>query len=401
MRLWKLYGVVLLGVLIVYSPVYATNGFKTIGVGAINRAMGGAGVAAPQDANAMVINPAGMTELENRMDISIDMHKTTAHMDTTGTYGNTAAGKQKSGRDPSFIPTFGLVHKLKDSSVTLGAGLFGLAGCGVDYEKSRVGSGFTSNEFDKYTDYKFMTLSSGLAYKVDEKLSLGLAANLDYSTFRSDVADSSFAETRGIRRVDQAFGGGFVLGALYKLNQELSLGLCYTSRQWMQEFAKYQDVVPRLDMPQELVVGVGYKLSDKWLWAFDFKWLDWNSVSTLREQPAEGGFGWRDQYVYCLGNQYQLTDKVALRMGYNYGRSAIPNDKVFANALFPAVTEHHAGIGIGVNTSKDSQLSFAFDHGFKNSMEDTGLGDSYSINGKGTKIDLTCNAFVLEWSKVF
>jgi len=364
--------------------------------------MGGAGVAEPQDTNAIVINPAGLSDLGGRFDISFDMHMPSSHMNTSAApVGNVSAGKQKSGRDPNIIPTGGISYAIKDTPWTLGFGLFGLAGCGVDYEKSRLSSAVTGNSFDKFTDYQFMTIAPAASYRLNDKLALGLAVNFDYSTFKSDTANSLNQETSGAKRKDDAYGAGFVLGAIYKLNQKVSLGLSYTSRQWMQKFAKYQDSVPRLDMAPSLAAGIGFKPNEKWLLATDFKWIDWNSIPLLKKQPAEGGFGWKDQYIYSLGAQYKLTPYLTLRSGYSYGNSPIADDKVFANALFPAVTEHHLAMGMGYKIGKNKELSLTYEHAFKNTVKDTGLGDTYSVNGKGTEIDLACDAIILEWSVLF
>ena len=274
------------------------------------------------------------------------------------------------------------------------------AGCGVDYEKSRLGSGITGNGFDKYTDYQFITIAPAVSYEVSKELSLGVAANFNFSSFATNAANSSYLETSGSNSMDHAYGGGFVVGAIYNL-KKIAFGLSYTSKQWMGSFRKYQDVVPQLDLPQQIAAGIAFRPTDKWLIETDFKWINWKGSQVLREIPSEGGFGWEDQYVYAIGSQYQLTPKIALRAGYSYGKTPIREDRVFANALFPSTVEHHLGLGIGIKTSAKSDFSLTYEHGFKNELTDNGTGDSYSANGKGTKIDLVCNAIIAEWRVKF
>ena len=53
--------VVLFLTVLMSTPAFATNGDNLIGVGPISRAMGGVGIAAPQDAiSAVFANPAAM-----------------------------------------------------------------------------------------------------------------------------------------------------------------------------------------------------------------------------------------------------------------------------------------------------------------------------------------------------
>jgi long-subunit fatty acid transport protein len=42
---------------------------------------------------------------------------------------------------------------------------------------------------------------------------------------------------------------------------------------------------------------------------------------------------------------HNLTDWFTWRAGYNYGKSPIDEEHLFANFLFPAITEHHLTAG--------------------------------------------------------
>ena len=110
-------------------------------------------------------------------------------------------------------------------------------------------------------------------------------------------------------------------------------------------------------------------------------------MKLARNGPADAGFGWQDQWVFAVGSEYSaFKDKLKLRLGYNYGKSPIQPNVVFANALFPVIMEHHLTAGFSYFIMKNLSLDFVWEHHFFNAIADNGSGDAYSRNGVGTKI---------------
>lgn len=60
-----------LAVLGISDMAGATNGMQVIGLGPVMRSMGGAGSALPLDTAAIMVNPAGMSELNGRIDFGV------------------------------------------------------------------------------------------------------------------------------------------------------------------------------------------------------------------------------------------------------------------------------------------------------------------------------------------
>src|SRR5215470_18096480 len=88
------------------APAAAGNGHFLHGVGAVNSAMGGAGVALPNDTlGALNLNPALLTELEgNGFEFSAEYAKPGNAV--TSQVGPFSGRTQESGRTP-LIPAFG------------------------------------------------------------------------------------------------------------------------------------------------------------------------------------------------------------------------------------------------------------------------------------------------------
>ncbi len=128
----------------------------------------------------------------------------------------------------------------------------------------------------------------------------------------------------------------------------------------------------------------------------DFRWINWRSIGQIGDSPANGGFGWQDQYVVGAGLQYNFKERfnvpVTLRMGYNYGRSVVPSESAYANMLVPASIEHHLSGGVSVQITKTIGLSGSYTRGFKKAVVDNG-----TISGiAGSRMAASANFFSLQ-----
>ncbi|HMC13614.1 MAG TPA: long-chain fatty acid transporter, partial [Gallionellaceae bacterium] len=67
------------------SPLaHATNGYFPIGYGAQDEAMGGVGIALPQDSIAAAVNPAGMVMVGDRADVELTWFRPNRNAEITG-----------------------------------------------------------------------------------------------------------------------------------------------------------------------------------------------------------------------------------------------------------------------------------------------------------------------------
>ena len=100
----------------------------------------------------------------------------------------------------------------------------------------------------------------------------------------------------------------------------------------------------------------------------------------------------RDRYVTAVGIQGRPIDWLALRVGYNYGKSPVTEHngwnpaglssvqgtpvptaqyEAFRVIGFPAIVEHHVTAGVGVNLSKKVSVNLGYMHAFENSIKET------------------------------
>ncbi|MFH1654118.1 MAG: outer membrane protein transport protein, partial [Pseudomonadota bacterium] len=374
-------------------PAYAANGIQLIGIGAVHRGLGGAGVAKPLDSTAIYLNPAGMNNVGRRFDLNFTMAFPKTAMNTTPAGGNAV----KSEDEGSLLPSATLVYTFMDDKIAAGIGAIFSSGFGVDYPASRLPSVLTGNTYDTSDRYGLLKIIPAFSYRILDNLYAGVGVHINYAFLQTNSAVATFTQTTGTGRFDPAIGIGASFGLIYEPLDWLSLGTTYTSRQYFERFRRYKDLLAEsLDMPQQVAAGVAVTPIKGGTIMADFRWINWSGIGQLGDSPAAGGFGWRDQYVLGAGLQYNFKDHfdvpVAIRTGYNYGRSPIAPASVYANALVPAVIEHHLSGGISVQLTKNIGLDGSYTRGFKNTVTDNG-----AISGvPGSTLSTQAHFFTLQ-----
>ncbi len=420
-RLIALFVVMMVG-LWMAGQAEATNGYHLTGLGATNTSLGGAGVAVGLDGAWSIINPAGLTEISQQQAslgfelFSPDRNMSTRRADNTTIFGAAIGNNVRDQRSDERlypVPFASLVYPV-DKDLTLSFGLYGLSGMGVAYDKPRISDAFrTGGVFDTFTTFARMAVAPAVGYRLTKDLSIGFAPMINMGFFASDMAVQNslnqFVETRGRGRTKTSLGINLNAGLLYKLDPQWSFGLDYQTRAWMEEYGAYKDLIPGFYSPQQMTLGTGYRPTKDLLIVGDVKWINWEGVPLMANRPFhhslnQRGFGWRDQYVFMIGSQYQATKNLRMSAGYNYGASPIPDKYVFANALFPAIVEHHLMAGLGYDLTKTANIALTYMHAFKNSQTDNGRDKDRPLpptavpNGpvgiatKGAKIEMFQNS---------
>lgn len=372
------------------ADLWALNGAQLTGFTAIHESLGGTGVARSQDTSTLLVNPAGMTELPFLVNFNIFLGWPKTQMDTSGAAAGNAGGLTTSNDDPVIMPGGALSYPTPwfDEKFFIGIGVVPVAGFSVDFPISRLSAAITGNAYDTHTFYGLFKVVPAAAYKINEKWSVGLAIHVDHAELETNSAvPGTFGPTAGGDRGDGAFGFGIGLGVLYKPLDILSVGLSYTTEQWMQEFERYQDILPSgLNFPQQLTAGVSVRPMERLLVNTDFHWINWSGAGGGFGTPvAAGGLGWQDQFIAKIGVQYQPLDFLTLRTGYNYGRSAIPSSSLFASQLAIPIGEHHLGGGVGFKIGKHVDLDFSYLHTLSNTVTDDGTQSAGAGAGAFTR----------------
>ncbi len=373
------------------TPAAATNGYMGICVGAKNCGMGGAGVALPQDATSGVVNPALMGRIKNQVTISPGWFHPERSLDRTGatdSLGMVGPKVDEDSRHLSFMEGSAGINYRVNPEVTFGLSASGSGGMDTKYDSPRTNNG---GGHDTEVRYRLLHLKPTATWAPNDWSVYGASLNIGWADFKSNMATNTQAmtQTAGNNKPESIWGIGVTVGGLWDANEQLSFGASLSSPTWFQYFDNYGDLfLGSLDVPAHGTVGVVYRPTPQTDIAFDVKYIAWSTVYPIGKTPAAGGFGWESEPVFMLGVQHRLNDQYTVRAGYNYGPSPVHENMVFANSLFPAVTEHHFSVGASYVPSPKWELSASFFYALNNKVTDDGSGDSYSQMGEGVSVDM-------------
>lgn len=360
----------------------ATNGYQLIGVGSYQKSLGGAVTANPGSAMTAITNPAGMIRIGKRADFSMEAFMPERSTD----FGALGGDKVDSDAGLYGVPAIGWTAPAGGrDDLYFGGGMYGTSGLGVDYPETLMmpaGASFTGNDlvWDGYSNIAFWQMAPTLAWSPSERLSLGVAVNIDYQQvsfaqrIRDDVTDARF--NFDLSRSANAFGYGLSFGLLYDLTDTFTVGASYKSKQWFSEL-EYNlregdidtsllggPVFPGgkytldLDFPQQAAIGIAWRAGDWMTLSADLKWIEWSDTMGALKVIGPDGYefamdpGWSDQVVYALGLDFPLGDRLNLRFGFNYAESPIDGDNAANNLILPGVVEDHYTFG----------MEYRFDH---------------------------------------
>lgn len=401
----------------------ALNGHILPHVGALDQGMGGAAIATSLD--AMGSNQSNVSSIAfvggNRLDFGFQaiLPNTSMTVSTPQTYARTDSEKGE-----SYVPALGIVYHL-DDQWTLGFSAAGLSGFGVEYPANLPNPQGRFNPLTVpqafggfgplYSSYSMLQLTPSVAYKMTPDFSIGLGANLDFQslslqpglisppggTLTPACVDSNPmtpCATYGyapVTRTASASGGGFTLGATYKIRPDLALGLVFKSPQWFSDIdwkSRYPDGTPtrlkfNVDFPMIVGGGLSYKPISPLTLALDVKWINYSATQGVSSQgfqaspqgPFVRGFGWRDIWVVALGGQYQATEQLSLRLGYNYSENPIPARNTALNILSPVILTQHISAGLGYKLTPQIGVSLGYTHVFQRQQS----GPIISTGGPG------------------
>ncbi len=386
----------------------ATNGYFMTGSG-YKVQTAGAGSAVSMDGTDAAVNPALIADLRNEFIISLGIFHPEMRMDTSAApVGNPATAGWSNGNIKNYLDGSIGYRECINQRWSFGVAVTG-SGLGAKYPQPVVNPLFLRTPSDTEVAYRVVMVSPTLAYKsCNDKFSVGGSVILGVSDFKSNTIIAptdgipSFPQTVGDNHHDQALGIGARIGTKIHVTDRFDLGLTVATPVWFQRFDKYKDaLISSLNYPANGTVGVAYKLTPCTQVFADYKYIYFRGDKLLRKTPQEGGFGWKNQNVFMIGAQHHFNDRLTGRVGYNYGKTPLAKDKVFANVLVPIVVEHHIGAGLTYKIRRCDEISLGGYFVPRKTMTDPGTGDSFSQAGRGTRISMWQYDVQIAWKHKF
>ncbi len=393
----------------------ATNGMLPHGLGTKSKGLAGAGVALPQDAMIVAINPAGGVWVGQRYDVGFSLFSPLREFTEFGAAGGfVAPGTYESDSNIFLIP-HGAWNWRLDNDRAFSLAVYAAGGMNTDYPSNSFWNG-TTVAGSTGIDLKQLFITPTYSMKTNDKTSFGVSAVVAIQAFEakglSAFSGNSVDGTRlSDNGVDLSYGLGLKLGFQTSLSPELTLAGSYSTKIDMSEFDDYAGLFSNrgdLDIPATAIIGVAWKLSDASVLAFDIQYIAYSNVDAIgrsitllgggesRFGGTNGpGFGWDDMTIYKLGYQWKGSSDMTWRVGASYGEN--PVSETTLNILAPAVIETHLTFGFTKKTSKTSEFNFAFMYAPENTVR------AVSAIGQPDDVELKMSQFDLEfsWSKQF
>lgn len=403
------------------SAALATDGHFLHGVGAINSAMGGIGVAEPSSIlGAFYVNPAGLAAFRGTaIELGFELFKPDR---TLSSSAGPMSGSTRSTSQFVPVPAFGWSREVVDDKVVVGVAGLGIGGFGVDYPVDPGNPVLAPRPYgfgSIFSNFSLMKIIPGIGWHATPKLRLGAALNVDWASLAVDpmpvaapAVDPGPDGTPGTpddrayyssaTAAAGAFGIGAQLGMQYAIGGGVSAGLAYTSPQVFQRFeyhAVYENPnlpsynMPRtirfaMDVPAVYGGGLAWSAGQRLTLGVDGKYITYESTRGFSESGfapdgAVKGFGWKNIWSVASGAQFRPTARTALRAGYNYSGNPIPDDLSMFNTAAPAVVQHHLTLGAGY-VFDGFGVDVGYYHAFRNSI--TGPFQTMGGPAPGTSI---------------
>ncbi|WP_297887904.1 outer membrane protein transport protein [Sulfurihydrogenibium sp.] len=371
------------------GSAFATNGDNMIGVTPASQAMGGLGVGMPIGSiDSIFRNPAWMNT-EKGFTVSFGGILFMPDVKGRVNMGGNDSGYVSSRANFFTVPEIGITNRINDK-VVVGIAAYGVSGMGVDYRNK------DQNLANMHTTLQFMRIIPAISYQINPNLSVGFGLDLAWGSLDmgATLCDNRTKCWNAGGGQSSSYGIGAQIGLGYQMG-DLSVGFNYQSPVSMKykhvfdsnNDGSYEDL--KLQQPQEVAVGLGYKVMPNLKVGLDLRWINWSDADGYKQ------FKWKDQTVVAIGGEYQVSPSLKLRAGYNYGKSpirsysglngmptnTIPNfvqpfsdfNVQWFNLIgFPAITEHHISFGGNYQFTKNFAVDLAYVHAFEKKVESSG-----------------------------
>jgi long-chain fatty acid transport protein len=431
---------------LVPSIAGATDGYFSHGYGMKAKGRGGASTAMTTDAFGGAVNPATMAFVGDRFDVGIDWFRPDRSASRVGSAGGTGfLDGSANGNETQdfFIPEFGY-NKMVNPDMSLGVTVYGNGGMNTNYPSGQLDQGVCQGGAptgvkvnllcgtgNLGVDLSQLIIAPTAAWKFASSHSFGISPLIGYQRFKAYGLDafspiSSDPAHLTNKGYDSTWGVGVRFGYFGQLTPALSLGAAYSTK-IKGKFDQYKGLFAgqgEFDIPENYNAGIAWKLTPQVTLAADWQHINYSKVKsvgnpsnqpgcapTFPAGPGVGaaclgasdssiGFGWKDVNAIKIGVEYQYSQALTLRAGYNHSDNPIQARDVTFNILAPGVVQDHMTLGFTYGVGPSSEITAAYMHAFKKSVSGPATNPYFNVGGTET-ISLQENSLGIAWGTRF
>lgn len=420
------------------ASIVSANGIYGNGTTARSMAMGGADVAwAADPLGAMTQNPAGLGFLTRpELDLGADAGMLV---------GNFSKAPYSSGNvdsNPRVAPSGAFGIPLGDWPVTVGISVVPDAALLANWHYNDPPGGLGGISYGRQQDESeiFVLRSAlGAAVKINSRFSFGADVGLLYNENRlvtpyvfQNLQPSSLSGYDGGKTLlnlhTTGFGVDAQFGLMFRATTNLQFGLSYKTESVVHTsgdasgdpyaqfppnppgaLAFHYDADVKNTFPQIASLGASWKFHPQWRGIAQVDWVGWSSAFHDLPVSMKNGTGgatsvlgtsfqdtipldWKNEFVYRVGVEYDVTENLALRLGYCYGHSPVPDATL--TPMTAAIFEHTLTAGVGYHW-RNFQFDVAYQYYFPVTQN---VGTSDLLSGEYSNSSTTVSAHMLSVS---
>lgn len=325
-------------------------------IGTEDLGLANAGSAArAQDASVIANNPAGMTRLKGDQ---LVVGAQILYGDMEYTLNN--PNQNEPGNVVGWLPgasTF-YSHSVSDD-LKLGIAMYGNFGLSMSFDENWAGHNLV-----KDVTLMGLTLQPSLAYRMDNKWSIGAGLGINYGIF-SLTRDRALAGGEEVKADDTDIAFNAKVGVLFEPSERTRFGLTYSSKVDYAFKVDASGTLPisgapwtlpieaAVNAPQQIMFSAVQVLNNKWALLGNIGWQDWSALTSKLDL--------QDTWHGAVGFQYQLNTDTRLNFGVAYDTSMYQNQDDISFAL-PSGSAWRFGTGVQQQLNEKSSLGVAFEY---------------------------------------
>ncbi|MEG1823782.1 MAG: outer membrane protein transport protein [Cloacibacillus sp.] len=380
------------------------EGFGVYEWSASGTAMGEAYMFGENDPAVLAYNPAQITKLDGKY-----MSIGTSWVNPAVSSSFNFMGKPEQDWDneysPAVIPYFYYAQKAGKNS-WWGLALFARYGNQIEYDDMWPGRYDTV-----YSGIKGLTLQPTYAFKINDKLSMGVGLDINYIELRmkKDVPlikdlskfgaskSSYLADTHSDLQGDTT-SIGWVASLMYDFTPKTSMAVMYRARvkhtmdadtdfdysmtpygralmaanpavgkQLLAGLPRTSGSHGTVTLPDSITIGLGHKFNDRTRMELSAVWTNWATydnldiyfdAAALKNTPALARKDWKASWRLGVGIEHKLSDKWSIMGGYVFDQSPVPYDTM--DFTVPTGDRHRGSIGFKYRPNANGELAFAY-----------------------------------------
>jgi long-chain fatty acid transport protein len=394
----------------VCAPAYA-GGITLYEVGTADVGLASAGYGArAQDASTVLTNPAGMTRLDGTQVLAAGQLLWGDVKFSRGTGTSLALGDSDGGyvigRNGWFPGGGGFATFTASPDIKLGMALTGNFGLPLNYDDGWVGRYYVQE-----ATLLGLSFMPSLAYKVNDKVSVGAALNAMYGIYKNQVAINNLAPAFGdgqLKMQDETWGWGANVGVLFQPDARTRVGLVWNSQVDLDfnaplEFSNLAPGIQKLlsdrglltasakvgiKVPQGVMLSGYAETSDRWALLGSVGWQQWSRFGQVQlgiddaNNPTSvtQNLNYKDTWHVAIGAQYKYSDPWLVNFGIAYDSAFQSGD---ISPLMPANAAWRFGAGAQQQLSKSEFWGFAAEYAYGGTLDVNIHAKPVALGGRG------------------